>query len=294
MTNPLDGNGVEALKPCPFCGAAFLIAQEPHDNHPVAGMFYIYHDYGPISSAARACIIDVRRHFASREEAITAWNLRTPTPSQTAVEPVARFNPVLDTEDGGYGFVTMKQSEHGQWVPLSTLTAQAAALVAAEKERDEAREQELWWKKCGDWEGDMHDFYRSRSTRLEAALLKVSAQLGVHAALSDTEKLAEIERLTGLTLGPVKLKERTDTRPETAPAETAESEVATLKARIAELEARFNSQMDYGVHLQRIIEAICNDRPIRDDAKEGAPHHAAMATAYRARRLTHQEKNNAG
>ena len=77
MTNPLDGNGVEALKPCPFCGAAFLIAQEPHDNHPVAGMFYIYHDYGPISSAARACIIDVRRHFASREEAITAWNTRT-------------------------------------------------------------------------------------------------------------------------------------------------------------------------------------------------------------------------
>jgi hypothetical protein len=49
-------------------------------------------------------------------------------------KPVARFNPVLDTEDGGYGFVTMKQSEHGQWVPLSTLTAQAAARVAAETE----------------------------------------------------------------------------------------------------------------------------------------------------------------
>ena len=65
----------------------------------------------------------------------------------------------------------------------------------------------------------------------------------------------------------------------------AETEVATLKAR-------FKSQVDYGVHLQRIIEAICNDRPIRDDAKEGAPHHAAMATAYLARRLTHQEKNN--
>jgi hypothetical protein len=191
MSSPLDGNGV-ALKPCPFCGAAFLIAQEPHDNHPVAGMFYIYHDYGPISSAARACIIDVRRHFASREEAITAWNLRTPTPSQTAVEPVARFNPVLDTEDGGYGFVTMKQSEHGQWVPLSTLTAQAAALVAAETELEQVR--------------------------------------------ATYENLEASEIVTGY-------KNRAD---------AADRDVATLKARIAELEARFNSQIDYTLQWLRL------------------------------------------
>jgi hypothetical protein len=191
QTSPLDGNGV-ALKPCPFCGAAFLIAQEPHDNHPVAGMFYIYHDYGPISSAARACIIDVRRHFASREEAITAWNLRTPTPSQTAVEPVARFNPVLDTEDGGYGFVTMKQSEHGQWVPLSTLTAQAAALVAAETELEQVR--------------------------------------------ATYENLEASEIVTGY-------KNRAD---------AADRDVATLKARIAELEARFNSQIDYTLQWLRL------------------------------------------
>ena len=192
MTNPLDGNGVEALKPCPFCGAAFLIAQEPHDNHPVAGMFYIYHDYGPISSAARACIIDVRRHFASREEAITAWNLRTPTPSQTAVEPVARFNPVLDTEDGGYGFVTMKQSEHGQWVPLSTLTAQAAARVAAETELEQVR--------------------------------------------ATYENLEASEIVTGY-------KNRAD---------AADRDVATLKARIAELEVRFKSQIDYTLQWLRL------------------------------------------
>ena len=74
--------------------------------------------------------------------------------------------------------------------------------------------------------------------------------------------------------------------------QAAETEGATLNARIAELEVRFKSQIDYSVHLQRIIEAICDDRPIRDDAKEGAPHHAEMATAYLARRLTHQEKNN--
>lgn len=88
-------------------------------------------------------------------------------------KPVARFNPVLDTEDGGYGFVTMKQSEHGQWVPLSTLTAQAAARVAAETELEQVRA-------------------------------------------------------------------------------TYENDVATLKARIAELEVRFKSQIDYTLQWLRL------------------------------------------
>lgn len=65
-----------ALLPCPFCGAAFLMAQEPYDNPPVAGMYYIFHDYGPIGSDARECPIDVNRHFNTREEAIAAWNRR--------------------------------------------------------------------------------------------------------------------------------------------------------------------------------------------------------------------------
>ena len=258
MTNPLDGNGVEALKPCPFCGAAFLIAQEPHDNHPVAGMFYIYHDYGPISSAARACIIDVRRHFASREEAITAWNLRTPTPSQTAVEPVARFNPVLDTEDGGYGFVTMKQSEHGQWVPLSTLTAQAAALVAAEKERDEA------------W-GD---------------LSKVAGAIGSVRFMDPPDG------------GDVTLAEQVARMREAL--EAAESEVATLKGRVAELEAVLTpSARTKAALIGEFSFAIDVMEPDADgdDAEVVSREITVPWTTIKEimsaiRRLTHQEKNN--
>ena len=64
------------LKPCLFCGSAFKMGQEPHDNFPVSGMYYIYHDYGPLGSAARKCPVDVRGHFISADEAIAAWNNR--------------------------------------------------------------------------------------------------------------------------------------------------------------------------------------------------------------------------
>lgn len=107
-------------------------------------------------------------------------------------KPVARFNPVLDTEDGGYGFVTMKQSEHGQWVPLSTLTAQAAARVAAETELEQVR--------------------------------------------ATYENLEASEIVTGY-------KNRAD---------AADRDVATLKARIAELEVRFKSQIDYTLQWLRL------------------------------------------
>lgn len=71
------------LLPCPFCGAKFLFGQEPHDNYPVAGQFYLYHDYGPLGSAARKCPIEVRPHFETKEEAVAAWNTRfTCTPAQ--------------------------------------------------------------------------------------------------------------------------------------------------------------------------------------------------------------------
>lgn len=67
------------LLPCPFCGSAFKMGREPHDNWPVAGMFYIYHDYGPVGSAARECPIEVQRHFQSEAEVLAAWNTRAPT-----------------------------------------------------------------------------------------------------------------------------------------------------------------------------------------------------------------------
>jgi hypothetical protein len=64
------------LKPCPFCGADFLMGQEPLDNWPVEGMYYVFHDYGPLDSAARKCPIVVQRHFDTKDEAIAAWNTR--------------------------------------------------------------------------------------------------------------------------------------------------------------------------------------------------------------------------
>lgn len=67
-----------SLLPCPLCGSAFLMGQEPHDNHPIGGMFYLFHEYGPIGSAARNCPIQVRKHFATADEAISAWNSRDP------------------------------------------------------------------------------------------------------------------------------------------------------------------------------------------------------------------------
>lgn len=67
---------MDKLKPCPFCGSAFKMGQEPRYNHPVGGMFYLYHEYGPLGSAARKCPIVVEPHFHTEAEAITAWNTR--------------------------------------------------------------------------------------------------------------------------------------------------------------------------------------------------------------------------
>lgn len=85
-----DLDGVKLL-PCPLCGAAFKYGQEPHDNHPVAGMFYLYHDYGPLGSDARKCPIEVRGHFDSLEAATAKWNRRAlspATPAETQADEV--------------------------------------------------------------------------------------------------------------------------------------------------------------------------------------------------------------
>lgn len=66
---------MSGMLPCPVCGADFKMGQEPHDNHPVAGMFYVYHEYGPLGSTARSCPVEVREHFDSKTEAVRAWNI---------------------------------------------------------------------------------------------------------------------------------------------------------------------------------------------------------------------------
>jgi hypothetical protein len=96
------------LLPCPLCGAAFLMGQEPLDNHPIGGMFYIFHDYGSLGSAARDCPVEVSCHFESVEEAVSAWNARTLAPlhevevleaMRSALEPFAAIADEYDDSD---------------------------------------------------------------------------------------------------------------------------------------------------------------------------------------------------
>lgn len=84
MSNLDEGAG--KLLPCPLCGAAFLYGQEPHDNHPVAGMFYLFHEYGPLGSDARQCPIGVRGHFDTLEAAADRWNRRSTAPETPGEE----------------------------------------------------------------------------------------------------------------------------------------------------------------------------------------------------------------
>ena len=85
------------LKPCPFCGGDIRIAQEPHDNHPVNGLWHLFHNYGEIGSRARKCLIAVPKYFDTEAEAIAAWNTRTDTARIQVLEAEnARLREVLD------------------------------------------------------------------------------------------------------------------------------------------------------------------------------------------------------
>lgn len=104
------------------------------------------------------------------------------------------------------------------------------------RERDEARAEVDWWKKSSEWEGDMHDFHKSRSLRLELGLLRTCPQLGISEAWTDDDKLAAIEAHFGISFAPNRLQERTEPRPETARAQAAEAERDTLLAQVARVE----------------------------------------------------------
>lgn len=122
---------VSELKPCPFCGANFKMSQEPHDNHPVNGMWYVYHDYGPIGSPARSCRLDITGHFETEAEAVAACNTR-PTPT-----PAPDGDGLVDyaiAELAGSDFECIRTHGATLATAITTLTAQAQA-DAAEIER---------------------------------------------------------------------------------------------------------------------------------------------------------------
>ena len=97
------------LKPCPLCGSKFLMGREPHDNHPVGGKFYLFHQCRPLGSPAEKCPIDVHGHFDTAEEAAAIWNTRaTLQPDGERREAIARALERHDMRDYGW---TDKQFE---------------------------------------------------------------------------------------------------------------------------------------------------------------------------------------
>ena len=143
MTQPTE-NAREKLLPCPFCGAAFKMGQEPHDNGSVSGKWYLFHEYGPLGSAARKCLIDVRRHFDTEAEAITAWNTRpTPTEAQSVMTPLELARLFHDTYEQlapSFGYETRDDTK--QFDPNTPngrlMTAVSATILASLNHSTEA------------------------------------------------------------------------------------------------------------------------------------------------------------
>ena len=145
MSSPLDGNGV-ALKPCPFRGG------EPRISTYETESLWSHNQVTYTKVECPDCEVSFQTEPGYDPEAIDAWNRRSPASSQTAVEPVAWMRVEVQTHPNSPSRteLTIDPVLAKMWafneytksltplVPLSTLTAQAAALVAAEKERDEA------------------------------------------------------------------------------------------------------------------------------------------------------------
>lgn len=115
------------LKPCPFCGSNFKISQEPIDNHPVGGMFYIFHEYGALGSEARKCKLDIRCHFDTEKEAVDFWNTRRAAP----VEGLVTELWATYAQDGRMTYTTTNTPESG--ITEYVTRSQAEAIIAAER-----------------------------------------------------------------------------------------------------------------------------------------------------------------
>lgn len=144
-------------------------------------------------------------------------------------------------------------------VPLSTLTAQAAALVAAN-----ASEQSLWDRP------DMRDPASDEDIDAWISNIPYRGEWVVPGVL-----FRLVERVR---------------------AEAAESEVATLKARIAELEAGLEAILRHGelanVPTGSPFASYGGKKPPSKDVFAFPRHMLTGIEEVLARRLTHQEKNN--
>lgn len=58
---------------------------------------------------------------------------------------------------------------------------------------------------------------------------------------------------------------------------------------ISDVTARFNKQVDYGIWLQRMIEAHCHGHPMPEGCLAEAAHHAEMIRAHEAEARPHKD-----
>ncbi|MFD1945030.1 Lar family restriction alleviation protein [Paradevosia shaoguanensis] len=216
-TNPIS----EELLACPFCGSPFKMGQEPHDNHPVGGMFYLYHEYGPLGSAARACPLDVNRHFETAEEAATAWNHRAADSHSEPVQdtwftdsslPVVAMSADTESDrvlklhfrravtDADRRSMTDALNLHQQSLKPDSRANQA---VVTEEVRQAAIDVDLWLKsalECREWvwDGDQRAAAEDARTALTAALSRAEGQEPVaylHKPTGNVFKAAEFRPL---------------------------------------------------------------------------------------------------
>lgn len=264
MSTPTDTVvSEERLRECPFCGCDDVGTEKTVTDGSVwcrgcRAKIVVRHAHPRLDGGQAEAIsawnrrnrcgaeIDGETELAAR----IAWNRRTPAPSQTAVEPVmelvarAKKAVALGTSMGARG-------QHASNIYniaadlIATLTAQAAALVAAERRGPQFE---------GVAKHKLEDLTsEARGWRVCGYAIEKDGELGLVT--------------TGGFVGWWTVADRN--------AEAAESEVATLKARIAELEEGLEQ-----------IEGL--------DAVEAAldPEWAGRTARAVLRRLTHQEKNN--
>ncbi len=247
MTSPLDGNGVAAAEaafnasinnpqmvPCSKCeGRGFHHGFGEDGNDP---------DWCTECGGSQFNVVPGEETRAI-EAAIAAY-LASAAPSQTAVEPVAAELAMLVNWLPKLIAALGSKPEHVDDVArlarvhalIPTLTAQAAALVAAERDRDELQAQ-------------------VNGLSAKCASLAPHGECACSYDTPDDLCLHHSPKLTA-----------------------AESEVATLKARVAELEAG--------------LEDVFR---LNDECSGSEPSISVLMRAIddlRARRLTHQEKNN--